>query len=408
MISASDYYFIHCNILKVYLSKKIYHVLFFYRNFLVFDNVSIWIYTYSGRLHLNPRYAGSQAQVFNLTMQTISMGIDVLAIRDFADQTIIHIFDLYPGAARQEEPHQVKHKQLITEISVNRSGSSADDKHLVAFIDINRDLYLSLIQSGPDYAIHKIGTQVISVMWSSECNVLVGLHDSCYSIWYCPGETCFDPSMIALTTQSYDTTEFGKNISLVNFDNFTVTFCASGANFTITAKIYAILIHKLVSDNQWEKALKICRMGQNILLWTCLAALATKRNQHEISEEAFSSALQIDKVDYMQFVKELDENEQMAETAIMNGTRIEEAETILLHNRKISEAIQFCLRLHRWHKALEIAQRHSTDLKLVYEERQKYMEALKKQENEPEFIKLNSQILENLEKEQQQQSNEEY
>lgn len=371
-----------------------FHFQFCSRNFLVVDNISLWIYTYSGRLHLNPRYGGSQAQVFNLTTMTISLGVDVLAIRDYADQSTIHIFDLYPGASRQEEASQVKHKQLITEIAVNRAGPSADDKHLVVFIDSNRDLYLTAIQSGADYVLHKIGTQVINIMWSSECNVLVGLHDSCYSIWYCPGEACSDPSLIALTTFSYDTSEFGKNITLVNFDGFTITFCASGANFTITAKIYCILIHKLVSENQWEKALKICRMGQSTLLWACLAALASKRHQHEISEEAFSSALQIDKVDYMHFVKELNENEQMAENAIMNGARIEEAETILLHNRKISEAVQFCLRLHRWNRALEIATKNSTDLKLVLEERVKYMKALQKSENDAEFIKMNAQILE--------------
>lgn len=100
-------------------------------------------------------------------------------------------------------------------------------------------------------------------------------------------------------------------------------------------------------------------------------------------------------------MKELNENEQMAENAIMNGARIEEAETILLHNRKISEAIQFCLRLHRWQRALEIAVKNSTDLKLVLEERIKYMEALQKTETDPEFIKMNAEILES-------RSNEEY
>jgi intraflagellar transport protein 80 len=270
---------------------------------------------------------------------------------------------------------------------VNRSGS-VDDQYLV-FIDVNRDLYLTTIRSGSDYKLHKIGTQVTSVMWSSECNVLVGLHDSCYSIWYCPGEACSDPSLIALTTLSYDTTEFGKNITLVNFDGLLITFCASGANFTVSSKIYCILIHKLVAENQWPKALKICRMAQSTLLWACLAALATKRNQHEISEEAFSSALQIDKVDYMHFVKDLNENEQMAENAIMNGTRIEEAETILLHNKKISEAIQFCIRLHRWNRALDIAEKNSTDLNVVLRERKKYLTALQKAESDPDFIKIN-------------------
>ena len=71
---------------------------------------------------------------------------------------------------------------MITEISVSRSGVS-DDQFLV-FIDANRDLYLTSLRNSPDYTVHKIGTQLISVMWaSSDSNVLVGLHDSCYSIW---------------------------------------------------------------------------------------------------------------------------------------------------------------------------------------------------------------------------------
>lgn len=142
------------------------------------DNVSIFIYNYTGRLHLSPRYPGSQAQVFHLTLETISLGVDVLALRDYADQTVAHVFDLLPGASRQEDPFQIRHKQVITDISVNRNGSF-DDQYLV-FIDSNRDLYLTSIRSGSDYNLHKIGTQVTSVLWSSEVNVLVGLHDSCY------------------------------------------------------------------------------------------------------------------------------------------------------------------------------------------------------------------------------------
>lgn len=315
------------------------------------------------------------------------MGVDMLAIRDLADATTLHVFDLLPGASRQEDAYQIKHKQLITDICVNRIGN-VDDQYIV-FIDTNRDLYLTVIRNGnSDYSLHKIGTQVTAVLWSSECNVLVGLHDSCYSIWYCPGEACADPALIALTTLSFDTTEFGKNISLVSFDGLTITFCASGTRFTVTAKIYCILMHKLVMENQWDKALKICRMGQSGLLWACLAALSSKRNQLEISEEAYSSALQIDKVDYMKHVKKLSENEQMAENAVMNGGRIEEAETILLHNRKIPEAIQFCLRLHRWNKALEIAEKHSKDVDLVLQERVKYLQALNRDETEPDFVRL--------------------
>lgn len=52
---------------------------------MVLDSSSIWIYNYTGRLHLSPRYQGSQAQIPLLTTKCISLGLDVLAIRDYAD-----------------------------------------------------------------------------------------------------------------------------------------------------------------------------------------------------------------------------------------------------------------------------------------------------------------------------------
>lgn len=47
------------------------------------------------------------------------------------------------------------------------------------------------------------GTQVLSTMWASEANILVGLHDASYTIWYCPGEACTDPTVIALTKYTF-------------------------------------------------------------------------------------------------------------------------------------------------------------------------------------------------------------
>lgn len=57
---------------------------------MVLDAISIWVYTYTGRLHLNPRYPGLQAQVPLLTWRAISLGLDVLAIRDNSDNTGEH------------------------------------------------------------------------------------------------------------------------------------------------------------------------------------------------------------------------------------------------------------------------------------------------------------------------------
>ena len=132
-----------------------------------------------------------------------------------------------------------------------------------------------------------------------------------------------------------------------------------------------------------------CYSLQSPLLWATLAALSTKKNQLDISEEAFSSALQIDKVDYMHYIKKLDESpEQMAETAILNGGSVLEAEIILINNQKISQAIKLAIRLNRWERALEIAQKHGNDIEQVVRERKKFMDALKREEMNPKFMKL--------------------
>lgn len=186
---------------------------------MVLDASSIWVYTYTGRLHLNPRYPGSQAQLPLLTWRSISLGLDVLAIRDNSETSLIHLFDLIPGASRQYEPQSLRAKQQLAEIAACRAGS-ADDQ-FIAFIDTNRELYISETRNlsgggsagptggtaatGSTDEIYKIGTQLTSIKWASETNILVGVHDSCYSIWYCPGEGAADPTIIALTTITLDT-----------------------------------------------------------------------------------------------------------------------------------------------------------------------------------------------------------
>lgn len=153
---------------------------------------------------------------------------------------VIHIFDLVPGASRQYEPHSIRAKTQISEISACRAGT-LDDQYVV-LIDNNRELYItetrnlnSSVGAGGGAVgggnglsavagvsgnsergisgrtnnsgeIYKIGTQVTTVMWGSETNILVGVHDTCYSIWYCPGEGAADPTLIALTTVTIDAT----------------------------------------------------------------------------------------------------------------------------------------------------------------------------------------------------------
>ncbi|KAG4070781.1 hypothetical protein HA402_011007 [Bradysia odoriphaga] len=321
--------------------------------FLIVDNVSIWIYTYTGRLHLNPKYSGMQVQLTQLNPKCVSLGMHYIGIRNFSDKTMIHMFDLMPGASRQSEATSIQHKTNLTEISVCRAGNQEDQ--YIVFIDEHRDLFCATVKriQNQDDEIYKIGTQVQSCMWGSESNILVGLHDASYSIWYCPGEACSDPTQIALTTVTFDTSEFGKNITLDNFEKSIITFRCSGAVYSVQIDVYCDAVHRLLADGMWMQALKVCRKAKNKTLWVTLAAISLKYDQLEISEEAYCASLQVDKVEYLQHIKELPASspEQLAEKCVMMG-RLSEAETILTNNKKYNEAVELLLRLHNYDRAL--------------------------------------------------------
>lgn len=57
------------------------------RHFLILDTNAISIYTYTGRLHLTPKYSGLATQVNALHEKTISLGLHYVAVRDCADDS---------------------------------------------------------------------------------------------------------------------------------------------------------------------------------------------------------------------------------------------------------------------------------------------------------------------------------
>lgn len=152
--------------------------------------------------------------------------------------------------------------------------------------------------------------------------------------------------------------------------------------------MYCEALHRALDDNKWKQALKICRLAQNRVLWGTLAAIATKRNQLDISEEAFCAAFQIDKINYLHYLKGLSNSspEQMSENSLMFG-RFAEAEKILIHNEKYEKAIQLSMRSHNWKRAIEIAEQYNVDVDPILTKRKLYLVDLGKFETEPLFLK---------------------
>ena len=88
-----------------------------------------------------------------------------------------------------------------------------------------------------------------------------------------------------------------------SFEDAIISFRCSGALLSVNINIYCEILHRTLMEAHWQQALKICRLAKSAILWATLAAVATRKNQLQISEEAYSAALQIDKVCYLQYMK---------------------------------------------------------------------------------------------------------
>lgn len=69
---------------------------------------------------------------------------------------VIHVFDLIPGASRQNDVITCHAKTTVQQIAVSRAGTM-DDQYLI-FIDTNRDIFCTSLKNGSNFEIYKIGT----------------------------------------------------------------------------------------------------------------------------------------------------------------------------------------------------------------------------------------------------------
>lgn len=68
---------------------------------------------------------------------------------------MIHVFDLIPGASRQNEAITCHTKATVQQIAVTRAGN-LDDQYLV-FVDSNHDIFCTSLRNGSNFVIYKIG-----------------------------------------------------------------------------------------------------------------------------------------------------------------------------------------------------------------------------------------------------------
>lgn len=266
----------------------------------------------------------------------------------------------------------LSHKNEILEIALDQKGLTHDRK--IAFIDKNRDLYITSVKRfGKEEQIIKLGTMVHTLAWCDTCNILCGLQDTRFTVWYYPNTVYVDRDILPKTLYEKDASEFSKNPHIVSFVGNQVTIRrADGSLVHISISPYPAILHEYVGSSKWEDAVRLCRFVKEQTMWACLAAMAIANQDMTTAEIAYAAIGEIDKVQYINSIKDLPSKESKIAHILMFSGNIQEAETVLLQAGLVYQAIQININLYNWERALELAIKYKTHVDTVLAYRQKF------------------------------------
>ncbi|KAM4770066.1 intraflagellar transport protein 80 homolog isoform 2-T2 [Cyanocitta cristata] len=353
------------------------------RHFLLVDGGGLYLYSYEGRLISSPKYPGMRTDV--LKAQTVSLSNDTLAVKDKADEKVIFIFEALSGKPLGDGK-PLTHKTEIMEIALDQRGLTNERK--IAFIDKNRDLFITSVKRfGKEQKIVKIGTMVQSLAWNDTSNILCGIQDSRFTVWYYPNTVYVDKDLLPKTLYEKDASEFSKNPQIVSFVGNQITIRrADGSLVHLHISPYPAILHDYVSASRWEDGVRLCRFVKDQTLWACLAAMAVASKDMSTAEIAYAAIGEIDKVQYINSIKGLPSKEsRMAHMLLFSGNT-QEAETLLLQSGLVYQAIQVNINLYNWERALDLAVKHRTHVDTVLAYRQKFLEDFGKKETNQRFL----------------------
>jgi intraflagellar transport protein 80 len=278
------------------------------------------------------------------------------------------------------------------EILLDQAGTANERK--IAFVDKNRELYLTNVRTiGNSRKVYKLGTNIQNFVWNDAYNMLAGIADNRFLVWYYPNITYVDKNLLSRSVYQKDATYFGKNPSLISFlGNHVIMRTADGSTIHSIIPPYATVLLAYIQANKWEEALKLCRFVKENSLWAVLAGASIYNRNLEVASAAYSALNEIDKVEYIEYIK-LSPNKDIrnAEIALMCGN-FQDAEAILLQSNLTFRAIMLNLYQYNWDRALELAIKYQSHLNIVMGLRIKYLEEYEKQEKNKNFLKYKNEV----------------
>lgn len=353
------------------------------KHFLLVDGGGLYVFSYEGRLISSPKFPGMRTDI--LSAQTVALSNDTIAVRDKSEEKVIFLFDVLTGKALGDGK-PLTHKLEVVEIALDQCGPSSERK--IALIDKNRDLYLSPVRRlGREPNICKIGALVHTMAWNDAANVLCGVQDNQFTVWYCPSVVFTDKELLPKTLHVKDGSEFTRAPHILNYAGTKVTLRQGDGSLVYSSvSPYPALLHDYSSSARWEDAVRLCRFAKDQSLWACLAGMAMANRELATAEVAYVAIGEVARVQYINFIKEQPSKESSVAHLLLFSGHVQEAEASLLQAGLVYQAIQVNIDLFNWDRALELAVKHKTHVDTVLAYRQKYLQRFGRKESNKRFL----------------------
>jgi len=174
-------------------------------------------------------------------------------------------------------------------------------------------------------------------------------------------------------------------IFLINFRR------KDGGLISIAISPYPSILFEFCEKQKWEKAIRLCRFVKEHTLWACLAAVSLNARELNTAEIALAAVEAIDKVQFINKVKELPSEASKNAALALYFHKPNEAEQLLIGAKLYYRAIKLNIKLFRWDRALEIATNQKVHLDTVLAYRKRYLERIGKEETNKKFAKLQTE-----------------
>uniref|UniRef100_A0A1A8JRP5 Intraflagellar transport 80 homolog n=1 Tax=Nothobranchius kuhntae TaxID=321403 RepID=A0A1A8JRP5_NOTKU len=356
---------------------------------LLVDGSGLYTFSYDGRLISSPKFPGMRADLLNA--QSVSLSNDTVAIRDQNEEKVILFFDIMSGKS-VGDGKPVTHKLEVVEIALDQCGPSSERK--IAFIDKNRDLYLTSVRHlRKEPKVCKIGSMVHSMAWNDSANILCGIQDHQFTVWYDPGVVFTDKELLPKILYIKDGSEFSRAPHILSYVGTKVTLRQGDGSLVYSSvPAYPAILHEYSAAARWEDALHLCRFAKDRCLWACLAGMAMANRELSTAEMAYAALGELPRVQYINFIREQPSRESSLAHMLMFSGQIQEAESTLLQAGLIYQAIQMNIDLFNWERALELAVKHKTHVDTVLAYREKFLQKFGRKETNKRFLQYSEGV----------------